>query len=76
MSDLSLCESDSRASRCPMFSMPVGSYYMEDKVNVTLQMLYDRLVVDFNRMATEGVSTSHGVSGMTYKNFPYPIDKP
>ena len=61
MADLSSCRQDSRSSRCAMFSMPVERYFMEGKVNATLQSLYARLVQDLNNMANDGVSTNHGV---------------
>ena len=44
-----------------MFSMPVSAYWMDGKVNVTLQSLYGRLVADFNKLSAQGVSTNHGV---------------
>ena len=61
MADLSSCRQDSRASRSAMFSMPVELYYMEGKVNSTLQSLYGWLVDDLNKLANEGISTNQGV---------------
>ena len=61
MPDLSLLRTDSRASRCVMFSMPTSKYHMNGKVNETLQKLYTVMTADLNDMATRGVRTKHGV---------------
>ena len=55
-----------------MFSMPAQAYWIENKINETLQALYSRLVDDFNMMATEGIATEHGAPEITKKSYSNP----
>ena len=45
-----------------MFSLPVSSYKIEGKVNVTLQSLNMRIVEDIIKLGTDGIRTDSGAA--------------
>ncbi|CAE7258137.1 unnamed protein product, partial [Symbiodinium necroappetens] len=54
--DLSKCRTGSKASRYIMYSLPVKSYMMHEKTNVSLQALNKAIVDDLKLLSTRGVS--------------------
>ena len=64
MADLSPFRGDSKASRQPLFCIPVDSYAFDDaNINITLQSVLAAVVADLNQLATEGIPTENGESG-------------
>ena len=64
MPELSLCATDSKASRKIVFSVPTTAYaFDENKVNITLQFLFENIVEDLKALSTNGVpSREHGAT--------------
>lgn len=52
----------SQASRYPLFSFPVEAYVKdpETNVNLSLEMLLEKISSDFNKLLIEGFATKHG----------------
>ena len=63
MPDLSLCRTDSKASRNIVFCVPVSAYAFDSRhLNLTLQMLLEAVVEDLKTLGQVGVPTKeHGV---------------
>ena len=65
--DLSTARTDSKASRYLVYTLPTSAYYLQGKVNVTLQGLNKALVRDLTSLATTGIETDDGVSCLPQK---------
>ena len=52
----------SQASRYPLFSLPVEAYVKDHQtnVNVSLEMLLEKVASDLNKLLIEGFATKHG----------------
>ena len=52
----------SQASRYPLFSLPVEAYVKDPQtnINVSLEMLLEKVASDLNKLPIEGFATKHG----------------